>query len=84
MSAGRRKGGLAAVIDMLERELIEAPEAEIAAVLQELGLRPRMAGSVALFELLRWEPPDEDAVAEEPEEAPVLPLVVMREFRRPS
>jgi len=54
MTGTRRKGGLTAIIDMLERELMEAPEAEIAGVLQELGLRPEIAGSVALFELLGW------------------------------
>ena len=62
MTGTRRKGGLAAILDMLERELIDAPDGEIAGVLQELGLRPEIAGSVALFELLGWHRPEDYAV----------------------
>ena len=84
MSGARRKGGLAAVLDMLERELIEAPEAEIAEVLQELGLRPGMAGSVALFELIGWHQFTSNEAADEGKDSRIRPAPFLREFRRPG
>jgi len=79
-----RKGGLSAVLDLLERELVEAPEAELAEVLQELGLRPGMAGSVALFELIGRYRFTRDEAAEESKDGPIRPLPFLREFRRPN
>ena len=79
-----RKGGLAAVLDMLEHELTEAPEAEIAEVLQELGLRPGMADSVALFELIGRHQFTGDEAVDEGKDRPMHPLPFLREFRRPS
>jgi len=84
MSGVPRKGGLTAVLDMLERELIEAPEAEIAEVLQELGLRPGMVGSVALFELIGWDQFANDETAGEDKNRPIQPLPLLRELRRPN
>jgi hypothetical protein len=42
---------LARILDGLAQEIAEAPEAELASVLAELGLRPEMKGSAALLEL---------------------------------
>lgn len=42
---------LARIVDGLAQDLAEAPDAEIAEVLAELGQRPELKGSVALFEL---------------------------------
>ena len=77
-----RKGGLAAVLDMLEHELTEAPEAEIAEVLQELGLRPDMAGSVALFELIGRFRFTSDEAPDQRKGGPIGTLPFLREFRR--
>jgi hypothetical protein len=41
----------ARILDALAQEIAEAPEAELAGVLAELGLRPEMKGSAALLEL---------------------------------
>ncbi len=84
MTGVPRKGGLTAILDMLERELIEAPEAEIAEMLQELGLRPGMVGSVALFELIGRDHLPIDEAAAEDQEPPAQPLPLPREFRRPN
>lgn len=75
---------LAAILDTLEQELIEAPEMEIAEMLQELGLRPDMTGSVALFELIGRYRLTSDEAAEEGKGGPIRPLPFLREFRRPN
>ncbi len=84
MTEGWSLTALAAILDGLERELVEAPESEIAEVLQELGLRPGMAGSVALFELIDRCRSIRDEAAEESKEGPIRPLPFLRKFRRPN
>jgi hypothetical protein len=51
---------LSRIIDALEREILTMPDEEIAAVLDELGLRPAMRFSAAGGYLLRHTPAPED------------------------
>ena len=82
MMEQRPDAALARILEALERELIAAPDAEIIGVLEELGMRPEMKGSVALFELLhRLRPDVEDP---EPEGETILPFWQPREARRPE
>ena len=74
---------LTRILEALEREIIAAPDFEITSVLEELGMRPEMKGSVALFELLHRLRPDlvEDP---EPDGETILPFWQPREARRPE
>jgi hypothetical protein len=45
--AGRPEAALTRIVDALELELIEASEQEILQAAQDLGMNPRMKGSVA-------------------------------------
>lgn len=83
MMEQRPDAALARILEALERELIAAADAEIIGVLEELGMRPEMKGSVALFELLhrlRPDPPEDP----EPEGERILPFWQPREARRPE
>jgi hypothetical protein len=45
-------GALARILEALEREIVGMPDEEIAAILDELGMRPAMRGSAAWADLL--------------------------------
>ena len=83
MMEQRLDAALARILEALERELIAAPDGEIMSVLEELGMRPEMKGSVALFELLHRLRPD-PAEDPEPEGETILPFWQAREARRPE
>jgi hypothetical protein len=57
MKKTRPDVALESLLAALERELLEAPDAEILAAAKELGMDPTMKGSSALFGvtvLIRW------------------------------
>jgi hypothetical protein len=62
MKTTRPELGLERVLVALERDLLDASDAEILAVANELGLKPYMKGSIALFGVTfaaRLKPPDD-------------------------
>ena len=49
MKSARPELGLERLLIALERDLLDAPDEEILAMANELGMKPGMKGSVALF-----------------------------------
>jgi hypothetical protein len=60
MSSRRVKCALARILAALEREIVDMPDEEIAAILDELGMRPAMRGSAAWADLLSFARRPED------------------------
>jgi hypothetical protein len=55
---------LSRILEALEREIVAMPDEEIAAVLDELGMKPAMRGSAAWADLLYFARPPEEMKGE--------------------